>query len=106
MATVNITFDTVSKELKASIDGSEVASVVGVDFYRSFDDEDEYRMCITQSSQDKESDMRLMTQVCASTSQTAKASADFKPSKFGDFVERKVLADDGLTKAIHAFFGA
>lgn len=94
MSMINVTFDTVSKEMKLTMDGEEVPDVCGVDICASWDDPDEYRCCYTQMSKDDENDMRVMTQTMASNNEQGKAV----------FV-KKEIENDAVEKEIHKFVG-
>lgn len=109
MAKIVTSFDTVSKELEVSIDGSAVANVVGVEMYPSWDDPDEFRCCVVTSSKDESNDIRSVTQLCASETPRAKelvrSRAGIESKLFPGFVEFVAPRVSKASRDIAAFFG-
>lgn len=72
MAKVAVSFDTNDKTLSVTIDGKAVADVYGVDIYRCFDTDSEYRCSIMSETKDPVHDMYTQTRLYASKSTEAK----------------------------------
>jgi hypothetical protein len=66
MAKINIEFDTITKQLDAAIDGMSVENVRCVDICVSYDDDDEYRCCITTIDEDEATNIKSYVQMMAS----------------------------------------
>ena len=66
MATISISFDTVTKKMTAALDGAELPDVVGVSLFAAYDEEDEFECRLVQCREDDASDIRYMTTLCAS----------------------------------------
>ena len=66
MATISISFDTVTKKMTAALDGAELPDVVGVNLFTSYDDEDEFECRLMQCREDDATDIRYVTTLCAS----------------------------------------
>ncbi len=82
MAEVIVHFDTVSKELKVTVDGAAVEDVSGVRINKRFylesdgsDDAEQYCCCIDTVSKDEEHDLRTFTSLVASDSAAGKEAA-------------------------------
>lgn len=66
MATINVSFDTKSKELKLTIDGQVVENIDSVSFYKSCCSDDE-GYCFSANSTTKGSDgIKTYQSICAS----------------------------------------
>jgi hypothetical protein len=70
MAEVIITFDTKAKSTQVTIDGKEMADVVGVELYRGYyeadsDEAPKFRFGLTQQTRDKDNDVMQMVRTCA-----------------------------------------
>lgn len=63
---VNVVYDTVTKELKCSIDGKELDNSCCVEFYKCCDDDEKWNMSLRTSMEDEESKMRTYTSIIAS----------------------------------------
>lgn len=66
MALVSIQFDTSSKEMSCTIDGTPIEDVTSVSLYSKYDDPDEYCVSITTMSEDDATEIRHYHQMAAS----------------------------------------
>lgn len=107
MATVSVSFDTVTKALSVTVDGKAIADVDSVNIYKrySYDDEDDKGfMCSVETrSEDKGEGTMTFTRLCASESVEAKRLADLPvPSDIPGFVLTE--AKGKAQSDIHEFF--
>lgn len=100
MSKMLIEFDTVSKELVATIDGAAVSNVVGVSINPSWDDEDEYQCMVTTKSEDETTNIKTLTMMYASECKAGQAllkkAESVKFEQFPGFVGEK---SEQLSKA-------
>lgn len=102
MAKVNVEFDTVSKALAVTMDGKPMDNVVGVNLYRSYDDDDEYSCSVQMLNQDEVADTRTMT--CVYASEGKRPEHAVASDKFpGCWVEIKAVASKAA-RDIAAYF--
>jgi len=74
MATINISHDTISKDLTVNIDGKMVSDVIGIEIYPSYSgDEDDFVIGITTRATDDETGITTTQRLSASESKQAKA---------------------------------
>lgn len=98
MAKINVEFDTKEKTMAVSIDGQEVADAYSVCLYRGYyeDEKDKFSCSITTVQQDKDNDMRVITQTMAK--QSVEAQQEMAQSKLHpEFVETKEKKEGNKT---------
>jgi hypothetical protein len=105
VAIINVSFDTSSKDLTVSIDGTSLDNVQGVNFSQAWDDEDEFRCCITTFAEDEATEIKSMTQLYAAETAAAKNLIDGKPSeKFPEFIQSVPEMENKVFKQIAQYF--
>jgi phosphoribosylcarboxyaminoimidazole (NCAIR) mutase len=113
MAKVAIEFDTVEKTMSATIDGSAVPNVVGVNLYKSYSSKkDEYSCEIVSAVESEDDDMRAYTRICAAEGAKARELAHAGATPAADFpgfvavaVEDPAAAAAVLKDELLKFFG-
>lgn len=81
MAKVNVSYDTVTKAMSASIDGSELMDVVECRFWPVYESEGKFRFCVTTSTEDEDNDTHKMFQICANEAGEIIEDPEFKQEK-------------------------
>lgn len=92
MSKVTVEFDTLEKTVSVSINGKPVPDVSSVEFYRSYDRDDEFRCGIMTVSKDEENDMRVVTHLVAHEEESISMASEL-PGFFVKSSKSKVQND-------------
>ncbi len=111
MAKITAEFDTSDKSLTVAVDGKPVADVTDVYFMKKYgfdeeDDGDDFQACVTTSSEDEATGIRMMTRLCASESIDGKETVARKgpcDSPLPGFVVAG--SQNSLSRDIASYFG-
>lgn len=104
MAKVNVEFDTKSKELTVSMDGTAIPNVMGVSVNKSYysegEDKEEYGCSILTLDKKKDDGYQTYTQIVASESADGKALKEEGANVFATCADFVVKAGQTLTQIV------